>query len=97
MARFISFLALLLLVLLGLAFSVLNAHPVQLDYFFGSRQVPLALTLVLTLAVGALLGILFSLGLVIRLKRENLRLRRKAQVAEQEISNLRAIPIKDPH
>ncbi|HEB99133.1 MAG TPA: LapA family protein [Thiotrichales bacterium] len=95
MFRALSFLALAALVILGLVFAVLNAQTVELDYFLGKAEVPLALTLVLTLAGGALLGMLFSFGLVVRLKREILRLRRKAQLAEQEVANLRAIPIKD--
>lgn len=95
MSRLLSFLFLLLLVLIGLAFAVVNAKPVELNYFLGVREVPLAMTLVLTLAFGALLGIFFSLGMVIRLKRETLQLRRQVQLSEQEVANLRNIPIKD--
>lgn len=97
MARIFSFLALLLLVLLGLVFAVLNGHSVEFDYFFARREVPLALTLVLTLVAGALLGLLFSAGIVVRLKRDNLRYKRQAHLAEQEIANLRSIPIKNDH
>lgn len=97
MSRLVSFVVLLVLVLIGLAFAVINAKPVELNYFVATREVPLALTLVLTLAFGALIGFLFSMGMVIRLKREALRLRRQVQVAEQEVMNLRNIPIKDSH
>ncbi len=95
MSRLVSLVLLLSLVLIGLAFAVVNAKPVELNYFLGTREVPLAMTLVLTLAFGAAIGLLFSLGMVIRLKREALRLRRQAQIAEQEVVNLRNIPIKD--
>lgn len=95
MSRLVSFLLVFLLALLGLAFAVGNAKPVELNYFLATREVPLAMTLVLTLAVGALVGILFSLGLVIRCKRETVRLRRQVQLAEQEVVNLRNVPIKD--
>lgn len=95
MSRLLSLLALILLVALGLVFAVLNARPVAFNYFFGQREVPLALTLVLTLAAGALLGLLFSAGVVLRLKREAIRERRKARMAEQEVANLRKLPIKD--
>ena len=53
------------------------------------------LPLVITLAFGACVGMLFSLGMVVRLKRETLRLRRQIQLTEQEVVNLRNIPIKD--
>jgi len=95
MSRLLAYVILAVLVLLGLAFAVVNAKPVELNYFLGMREVPLALTLVLTLAFGALTGVLFSLGLVIRLKRETLQLRRQVRLAEQEVANLRSIPLKD--
>ncbi len=95
MSRLLAYVVLVVLVLLGLAFAVVNAKPVELNYFLGTREVPLALTLVLTLAFGALTGVLFSLGLVIRLKRETLQLRRQVRLAEQEVANLRSIPLKD--
>ncbi len=97
MSRLFSFLVLLILVVAGLAFAVVNDQPVSLNYFLGVIDVPLALTLVLTLALGAALGILFSMGMIVRLKRDGLKLRRQAQLAEQEVANLRSIPIKDSH
>lgn len=95
MARLIVSILILLLVLVGLAFAVVNAKPVELNYFLGTREVPLAMTLVLTLVFGACVGIFFSLGMMVRLKRETLRLRRQIQLTEQEVVNLRNIPIKD--
>ena len=95
MSRLVSLILTAIFVLLGLAFAVVNAKPVELNYFLATREVPLALVLVLTLTVGALMGIVFSLGMVIRLKRETLRLRRQIQLTEQEVVNLRTMPIKD--
>ena len=95
MSRLIVSILTLLLVLVGLAFAVVNARPVELNYFLGTREVPLAMTLVLALVFGAGLGMLFSLGMVVRLKRETLRLRRQIQLTEQEVVNLRSIPIKN--
>lgn len=95
MSRLLSYVLVLILVLLGLAFAVVNAKPVELNYFLGTREVPLAMTLVLALVFGACLGMLFSLGMVVRLKRETLRLRRQIQLTEQEVVNLRSIPIKN--
>lgn len=95
MSRLLSFVLVLILAVLGLAFAVINAKPVELNYFLATREVPLAMTLVLTLVFGAVIGLLFSLGMVLRLKRETLRLRRQVRLAEQEITNLRNIPIKD--
>lgn len=97
MSRLLSFVLMFILVLLGLAFAVGNAKPVEINYFLATRELPLAMTLVLALVVGAVIGLLFSLTLMIRLKRETLRLRRQIRLVEQEVVNLRNIPIKDPH
>ncbi|MET0025051.1 MAG: LapA family protein [Sedimenticola sp.] len=79
----------------GVVLTVLNSESVVLNYYFGSRELPLSVVLVAAVAFGALLGLVASLGGFFRLKRQNSELRRKAQLASQEINNLRAIPIKD--
>jgi len=87
----------LILFLLGLAFASLNAGPVTIDFYLGRGEYPLVLVLVGVLAVGTLLGALVGLGRVLRLKREIGRLRRSERLAEQEIRNLRALPLRDSH
>lgn len=95
MKRIVTFLILALIVLLGVLFAVLNAQPVLLNYYFGSREMPLSLVLVIALAAGAVLGILASIGVLIRSRREMHKLRRAARLAEKEIDNLRSLPIRD--
>lgn len=97
MARILSLIFLLLVLVIGLAFAVLNAEPVQLHYYFGSQYVPLSLTLVLALIIGAILGVFASSGLVLRLKRENARLQKTIKMTEKEVVNLRTMPVKDVH
>jgi len=93
--RFLFGIFLLLLVLLGLSFAVQNAHTVEFNYYVGSLQVELAWLLVLTVLAGALLGMLASVGVILRLRAEVHGLRKRVSVAREEIRNLRAIPIKD--
>ncbi|MDH4275245.1 MAG: LapA family protein [Gammaproteobacteria bacterium] len=50
-------LMLLLTVIAVLAFSVVNSHNIQINYYAGSMQLPLALLLVITLTLGFVLGI----------------------------------------
>lgn len=95
--RILALLLLLLVIGVGLTFSVMNAEPVAVDYYVGSSEIPLALLLVATLAIGALLGVLASLGVILRLKRTASSLRRENRLAEKEIMNLRNIPIRDRH
>lgn len=96
--RIVLLLFFLIVIGVGVIFSVLNAGPVDLKlYFVTLSQVPLSLILVVTLALGAVLGLLAGLSLVMRLKRENSRLRREIRMKEKEVTNLRSIPIKDVH
>jgi putative membrane protein len=93
--RIIRFLLMLLVVVIGAAFTVLNADPVMLNYYRGSIELPLALVLMAMLMLGALLGMLASLASNLRLRRELSVLRRQRRMDRQEIDNLRALPIKD--
>jgi putative membrane protein len=93
--RIIKLILLMLIVMLGAVFAVLNAAPVQFNYYFGSRELPLSLIMTIALGAGALLGIFACMGLMFGMKRENIQLRRKSQLASQEVNNLRALPLKD--
>ncbi len=97
MKRVIAFVGLLAVAVLGIVFAVLNARPVAFNYYFGTLEAPLSLLLVLALAAGAGLGLLAALGMVVRARHEASRLRHKVALAEKEVANLRAIPIKDRH
>ncbi len=95
MLSLIKALLLLLAVVVAAFFASLNPGEVTLHYYFGSVELPLAVLLVATLGVGLLIGLFVGLGLFLRAKREQVRLQRKARLAEQEVNNLRAIPLKD--
>ena len=97
MVRIVYILLIVLLVITGLIFAVLNAEPVQLNYYFASKAVPLSLVLLLAIIIGAVLGILASASLILTNKRQIASLRKSVELAEKEIANLRAIPIRDKH
>lgn len=87
----------LVVIIIGVAFSVLNAENIQLNYYLGSVELPLSLVLIVAMIIGAILGILASLSLIIGSRRNTNKLKRSVEVAEKEIVNLRNIPIKDNH
>ena len=97
MARILGTVFVIILVAAGLVFAVLNSGFVTLNYGIGTWDMPLSLLLVLSMALGALLGVVASMGAMLRLRREAHRLRHQVQVAEKEVLNLRSIPIKNPH
>jgi putative membrane protein len=97
MKRIIIFTILLLVAITGLSFALMNAETVTLNYYFGKLQAPLSLVLVIVLALGAFMGVLASMWVVLGQKRELAKLRKAATISEKEITNLRALPMKDSH
>ena len=97
MKRIVTFILLLLVSLLGLSFALMNAEMVQINYYLGNFQAPLSLVVVIAIIVGAGFGVLASTGIVLKQKRELAKLRKSNKLAEQEVSNLRALPLKDSH
>lgn len=95
MARLFGLLLLIVLAVFGLSFAVLNAEPVSLNYYFGYRDIPLSMIVVLSLALGAVIGILFSMGMVLRLKQQVGGLRRRLQLAEKRADELHILPAKE--
>lgn len=95
MSRFILYIFLLAVLILVLSFSVNNSHVVTLNYYIGTFELPLALLMVFTLSVGALIGVLAILRPLMSLRMEVARLRRNVRASEQELDNLRSLPVKE--
>ena len=94
MARLFGFLMMVILVVIGLSFAVLNSEPVMLNYYFGNREIPLSLIVVGSLAMGALFGVLASLGVIIKLKSQTSGLRKKVRMLEKDTLNIATPPAK---
>ena len=97
MSKILYAAAILVLLLLGIVFAILNAETVTLNYYFASRQIPLSLVIMLAMLIGAVLGVFASISVIMKSRHELSRLRKAVNIAEKEIANLRAIPIKDTH
>jgi len=97
MARLFRFVVYLIVALLALVFALLNAQPTQFNYYYGQLEIPLSLIIAIAIAVGAVLGVVASMGIVIRAKRQSTVQRRNAEIAEKELSKLRALPLKEKH
>ena len=95
--RIFTYIIVILAILLGVSFAILNAEAVSLNYYIGTAETPLSLLLVITLGIGLLFGLLASLFTHLRLRRQISQLKHRLKLAEKEVSNLRAIPISDSH
>lgn len=97
MAKIIGLIFLLILAVLVISFTTLNAQPIPINYYFGTAEVPLAVAIVVAISGGILFGFLASVGMVLRLKRENYRLKKSAKNAEKELVSLKAVPSQHSH
>ncbi|MGA9854270.1 MAG: LapA family protein [Gammaproteobacteria bacterium] len=97
MVRWIAFIVLICVFILALLLAYANGTTVVLDYLIGSMHVHLSSALLGAAIIGWILGLISSLAIIFRLKREAWRLKRLAREAEAEIRNLRNLPLKNDH
>ena len=96
MKRLLYIFVAIVMLFIGLSFAYKNAQPVSLNYYFGFQwEGPLSLLILTALTLGVLMGFLASLAMVIRMQRQLVRARREVRNIEQEVMNLRSLPIKD--
>ncbi|MFK8068452.1 MAG: LapA family protein [Gammaproteobacteria bacterium] len=95
MIGFLKFIFIIVIVVLGFSFYQQNPDLITIKYYLGEIEVAKSLVVIFSLIVGALLGMIASLGMVIPLMREKSKLNKAVKAAELEVSNLRSIPLKD--
>ncbi len=79
----------------GLLLFTRNNQVIFFDFLVGKVDLPLSLLLLGALCLGAALGMLSMLSVLLRLRQQKSRLQRQAQLAEKEINNLRVLPLRD--
>lgn len=96
--KFILITAILLVVLLlGVEFSTLNADPVHVDYLLYKVELPLSLVVVGAFASGALVAVLIGAFVVLPLRWRAARLQQAIAGKDQEISLLAKKVGRDTH
>ena len=68
---------------IALVFSVLNFHPVEINLYFTSIQMPLTVVLTLELLAGILIGVLATFIHIIKLKTQYAKLNKKIRKVEK--------------
>jgi lipopolysaccharide assembly protein A len=87
MVRIITYMLLLVIAVMGISFSCLNAERVQVNYYINTTTIPLSLLLALTFIAGGFVALLFSLTVLVGSKRQQYHLKQQ----------LRALQSKDAH
>jgi len=82
--------------LVGVTFTIENPGRVDVNYLFDLHwNTRLAWVVFWALVIGVALGVLGMLGVVFSTKRQLARKRKELKAKEQEILNLRSLPLKD--
>lgn len=93
--RVIYYLLLIVIVFLGATFATLNMQTVSINYYFDQNALPLALLLVLTFSGGCVFGLIVGFWLLLKSKLKHFRLRKRLNLVEKELENLRIIPLRE--
>lgn len=96
MKRLLYLVFFLVLAVLALTINLKNPQSVEINYYFNFHwQGPLVLVLTVTFLLGLICGWLFMSISVIKNKAVVGKTRRQLAKVEQEVENLRTLPIKD--
>ena len=79
------------------AFAALNDMIISINYFIGESDIRLTYLLLACFTVGGLMGLLLISGSYVKLRLELRKLRSAVSLNNQELSNLRELPVKDPY
>ena len=95
--RYILYVFWVFIILLGATFSALNAQKITLNCYLDTHTIYLPLLILVTLLVGAILGVIAILPALLKNKKAARRLKSQVRRIEREVQHLRKIPIKDEH
>lgn len=95
--RIVMIIIYLMLILFGVSFAVLNAGSVEINLYFTSIKMPIAVLMTIMLGIGLLMGLLFFVWRYWRLKVDYLKIKNQLKLSEKEVKNLRDIPLKNQH
>jgi putative membrane protein len=95
--RIFTTLLYLLLILAGVSFAALNASSIEVNFYLSTVKLPIAVFMILMLGLGMFVGFFIYSIRYWRVKSECRRLRNQLKITEQEIKNLRTIPVTDSY
>jgi uncharacterized integral membrane protein len=85
-----------LVFLLGVIFTLLNQNTVKINFHLSQFELPLAVIIIIAILLGVILSFIVCYGSTLKYRVEIRGLRKKTSLLEQEIQNLRKMPLKGP-
>ncbi len=89
--KLLSYIFVLVCLLFGISFAALNASDVTIHFYWRELVFPLSMVLMISFAIGAMFGILFSLVAIIKAKTEAASYKRKLSQAEKQLDSFRKL------
>lgn len=81
--KILALITFIIIFFIALVFSVLNFHPVEINLYYTSLQMPLALVMTLELIAGIVIGVLATFVHIVRLKSQYAKLNKKMRQVEK--------------
>ncbi len=97
MRALVQFFLVILFLGLTAAFAALNDGVILINYFVGEGEIRLTYLLLACFAGGAIMALLLVSGTYLKSRLEIRRLKNTININNQELANLRELPVKDPY
>ena len=85
----------LLLIIVSVSFAALNAGAVVVNFYFSTVSMPISVLMTVMLGIGTIFGSFLFVVRYWRIKSEYRKLKNQLKLTEQEIKNLRTLPVTD--
>lgn len=95
--RIVTMIFYLILIIVGVSFSVLNAEWVEVNLYYKMLNLPMSLLLMIVFCLGVVWGWSLFIWRYVKLKVAFARVKDQLNLSEKEIKNLRSIPLQDQH
>jgi uncharacterized membrane protein YciS (DUF1049 family) len=95
MRGLLQLLLVIIILVIASAFAALNEQVINLNYFIGLVETRLTFVIIFSFALGALFCFLIMMTFFIKVRLEKRRLQRALRLKDQELINLRELPVKD--
>lgn len=88
MGRYLSYIGLIIIVIIGISFAILNASPITVDYYLGQATMPLSVVIFVSFVLGIMVGLLLMfakwLGACLTIRRLRKKLNHQTSVNSDE-------------
>ncbi len=95
MTGLVQIILLMLILIMAAAFAALNEQVISMNYFIGTVDTPLTFVIIICFILGMLFSFLIIVSYLIRQRLQQRRLKQALKLKDQELNNLRAMPVKD--